>query len=116
MSTICSDTVAKGIVSGLSPIVNKYITIADSPYFVTRQNPRIQVINVDASGVADVIVKLYGLTEDDSIEIKKTDSSDNMVKYSAVDGTLISDSIERTISEQYNSDRLIGTTTQWRRW
>ena len=116
MATICSTTIAKGIVSGLSPIVNKYITIADSPYFVTRQNPRIQVINVDTSGVADVIVNIYNLTEDDSIEIKKTDASANEIVYSGVDGALIDDLAERSITSQYNSDRLIGGKTQWRRW
>jgi len=116
MSTICADTLAKGIVIGISPIVNKFITIADSPYQVTRQAPRIQVINVDTSGVADVIVNFYALTENDSIEVKKTDDSANKIKYKGTDGALFDDLAEREISGQYNSDRLIGGSTQWRRW
>ena len=90
------------------------ITFADSPYTVTRTVSRKQIIDVDCTdGV--VILVLYGLKLLDLIEIKKTDISANKLTYQG-NGFNIDDLSERDISGQYNSDRLIGKTSQWGRY
>ncbi len=87
------------------------ITFADSPYEALTSD---EVIAVDATD-GEIIIILFPLVKGETIEIKKKDSSANKVKYQG-NGFNIDGLAEREISTQYNSDRLIGESTEWGRW
>jgi len=89
------------------------ITFADSPFTVTRPSSRRTILDVDCTNGV-VIIILYPMIKFDQIHIKKTDSSGNKLTYRG-NGFNIDDLTERDISTQYNDDKLVGGTTQWRR-
>lgn len=90
------------------------VTFADSPVTLTRPDNGKTTIDVDCTGGV-VIINLYPLAKFDEIEIKKTDVSGNKLTYKGNGDDTVDDLAERDISTQYNNDRLIGATLQWRR-
>lgn len=87
---------------------------SDSPVTLVRPGNGRTIVDVDCSGGV-VIINLYTLGEFDEIEIKKTDSSGNKLTYKGDGSDTIDDLTERDISTQYNNDRLVGGSSQWRR-
>lgn len=90
------------------------LTAADSPYTVERDPGALLVFAVDATD-GDVTLNLYDLVRGDSIKIKKKDSTANRVIYNG-NGFNIDGQAEREIIGQYNSDELIGESTEWGRY
>lgn len=94
-----------------APIAVKEITFADTPYQILFSD---EVVVVDATD-GETFLVLPVLRRGTRIKIKKKDSSANKVIYQGnsfnIDGLS-----EREISTQYNSDELIGESTEWGRY
>lgn len=84
------------------------VTFADSPYQSVTSD---EVINVDASG-GNVTVLLYALAEGEQIRVKKIDASANTVTIDG-NGANIDGASTKIISSQYDSDHLVGGTSEW---
>jgi len=90
------------------------IDFTDSPFTIIRPGNGKTILDVDCSAGLPIII-LYPLVKFDEISIKKTDSSLNDKLTYRGDGFNIDDVSERDISTQFNTDRLVGGTLQWRR-
>ena len=101
------------VIGSLTPTLVE-LTFADTGITLTRPGNGKTIVDVDCTdGV--VIINLHSMVKFDEIRIKKTDSSGNKLTYKG-NGFNIDDLSERDISTQYNSDRLIGRTSQWGRY